>query len=45
MEAQLHQTREAWLNYVAQRMAPMLGVFGQTDPWNDGFCEDRQKTP
>jgi hypothetical protein len=24
MEAQLHQTREAWLNYVAQRMAPMF---------------------
>ena len=24
MEAQLPQTREAWLNYVAQRMAPMF---------------------
>ena len=24
MEAQLHQTREAWLNYVAQCMAPMF---------------------
>jgi len=24
MEAQLHQTREAWLNYVAQRMAPLF---------------------
>jgi hypothetical protein len=24
MEVQLHQTREAWLNYVAQRMAPMF---------------------
>jgi hypothetical protein len=23
-EAQPHQTREAWLNYVAQRMAPMF---------------------
>jgi hypothetical protein len=24
MGAQLHQTREAWLNYVAQCMGPML---------------------
>jgi hypothetical protein len=24
MEAQLHQTREAWLNYVVQRIAPMF---------------------
>src|ERR1700740_1993020 len=24
MEVQLHQTREAWLNYVAQRMAPIF---------------------
>ncbi len=24
MEAQLHETREAWLNYVAHRMAPMF---------------------
>jgi len=24
MEVQLHSTREAWLNYVAQRMAPIF---------------------
>jgi hypothetical protein len=24
MEGQLHQAREAWLNYMAQRMAPMF---------------------
>jgi hypothetical protein len=28
METQLHQTREAWLNYVAQRMAPMFEKLG-----------------
>src|SRR6266446_6053098 len=27
METQLHPTREAWLNYVAQRMAPMFEKF------------------
>ena len=28
MEAQLHQTSEAWLNYVAQCMAPMFEKLG-----------------
>jgi len=32
MEAQLHQTREAWLNCVAQRMAPMFAKFGAPLP-------------
>ena len=32
MEAQLHQTREAWLNYVAQRMAPMFEQLGAPLP-------------
>jgi hypothetical protein len=32
MEAQLDQTREAWLNYVAQRMAPMFERFGAPLP-------------
>jgi hypothetical protein len=32
MEAQLHQTREAWLNYVAQRMAPMFERLGAPLP-------------
>jgi len=32
METQLHQTREAWLNYVAQRMAPMFEKFGAPLP-------------
>jgi hypothetical protein len=32
MEAQLHRTREAWLNYVAQRMAPMFEKFGAPLP-------------
>jgi hypothetical protein len=32
MEAQLHQTREAWLNYVAQRMALMFENLGAPLP-------------
>jgi hypothetical protein len=32
MEAQLHQTREAWLNYVAQRMARMFERLGTPLP-------------
>ena len=32
MEAQLHQTRGAWLNYVAQRMAPMFENLGAPLP-------------
>jgi hypothetical protein len=28
MEAQLHQTREVWLNYVVQRMAPLFEQLG-----------------
>ena len=32
MEAQLHQTREAWLNYVAQCMAPMFEKLGAPLP-------------
>jgi hypothetical protein len=28
MEVQLHQTREAWLNYVAQHMAPVFEKLG-----------------
>jgi hypothetical protein len=28
MKGQLHQTREAWLNYMAQRMAPMFEKLG-----------------
>src|SRR6266446_4918799 len=32
MEAQLHQTREAWLNYVAQRMAPVFEKLGAPLP-------------
>src|SRR6201993_2311804 len=32
MEAQLHQTREAWLNYIAQRMAPMFERLGAPLP-------------
>ena len=32
METQLHQTGEAWLNYVAQRMAPMFEKFGAPLP-------------
>ena len=32
MEAQLHQTREAWLNYVAQRMALMFEKLGAPLP-------------
>ena len=28
MEGQLHQTREAWLNYMAQRMALMFEKLG-----------------
>src|SRR5712691_7633223 len=32
METQLHQTREAWLNYVAQRMAPIFEKFGAPLP-------------
>ena len=32
MEAQLHQTREAWLNYVAQRMAPVFEKVGAPLP-------------
>ena len=32
MEAQLQQTREAWLNYVAQRLAPMLEQLGTPVP-------------
>ena len=32
MEAQLHQTREAWLNYVAQRIAPMFEKLGAPLP-------------
>ena len=32
MEAQPHQTREAWLNYVAQRMAPMFEKLGPPLP-------------
>jgi hypothetical protein len=32
MEPQLHQTREAWLNYVAQRMAPMFEKLGTPLP-------------
>jgi hypothetical protein len=31
MEGQLHQTREAWLNY-ARRMAPIFGKFGTPLP-------------
>ena len=32
METQLQQTREAWLNYVAQRMAPMFEQLGTPLP-------------
>src|SRR6266851_58652 len=32
MEAQPHQTREAWLNYVAQCMAPMFQELGAPLP-------------
>ena len=32
MEAQPHQTREAWLNYVAQCMAPMIEKLGAPLP-------------
>jgi hypothetical protein len=32
MEAQLHQTREAWLNYLAQCMAPMFEKLGAPLP-------------
>jgi SprT-like family len=32
MEVQLHQTREAWLHYVAQRMAPMFEQLGASLP-------------
>ncbi len=32
MEAQLHQTREAWLHHVAQRMAPMFEKLGAPLP-------------
>jgi hypothetical protein len=32
MEAQLHQTREAWLNYVAQCMAPVFEKLGAPLP-------------
>src|ERR1700752_5511113 len=32
MEVQLHQTREAWLNYVAQRIAPMFEKLGAPLP-------------
>ena len=32
MEGQLHQTREAWLNYVAQRMVPMFENLGAPLP-------------
>ncbi|MBV9499986.1 MAG: hypothetical protein JO138_11490 [Acidobacteriaceae bacterium] len=32
MEPPLHQTREAWLNYVAQRMAPMFERLGSPLP-------------
>jgi hypothetical protein len=32
MEAQLHQTREAWLNYIAQRMAPVFDKLGAPLP-------------
>jgi hypothetical protein len=32
MEAQLHQTREAWLHYVAQHMAPMFEQLGAPLP-------------
>jgi len=28
MEVQLHQTREAWLNYIAERMAPVFENLG-----------------
>jgi hypothetical protein len=28
----VHQTREAWLNYVAQRMAPMFEKLGTPLP-------------
>ena len=32
MEAQLHQTREAWLNYIAERMAPVFEKLGAPLP-------------
>ncbi len=32
METQLQQTREAWLRYVAQRMAPMFARLGTPLP-------------
>ena len=32
MEAQLQQTRDAWLNYVAQRLAPMFEQLGAPLP-------------
>jgi SprT-like family len=32
MKAQLHQTREAWLHYIAQRMAPMFEQLGAPLP-------------
>jgi len=32
MEVQLLQTREAWLNYVAQRMAPIFEILGASLP-------------
>jgi hypothetical protein len=32
MEAQLQQTREAWLNYVAQRLAAMFEQLGAPLP-------------
>ncbi len=38
MEAQLHQTREAWLNYVAQRMAPMFEQFRRSAAGPVAYC-------
>jgi hypothetical protein len=32
MEAELHQTREAWLNYIAERMAPIFEILRAPAP-------------
>ncbi len=39
MEAQLHQTREAWLNYVAQRIAPMFEKLGAPITGAVAYCD------
>jgi hypothetical protein len=38
LEAQLYQTREAWLNFVAQRMAPMFEKLRAPLPAQQRLC-------